>query len=372
VRVLVTADTLSGVWTYTQELVTGLVNRGVEVTLVSFGDIPLPEQTSWMENLQGLDYRPTAFRLDWMQEGEQDFIDSSRYLAALTKELKPDLLHLNQLCYGGLPVKTPRVVVAHGDLISWWKAVHGHEPKESRWLRWYRNVVTHGLSQASVVVAPSVWMLETIRACYTRAKRDAVIYNGRNPIFFNPYVSKNDSVLAVGRLLDAGKQVSLLTQHVHPLPVCIVNSDEPVAVPSLPISTDVKLQADEASVSVKGVQTETQLRMLYSRAAIYVATARYEPSGLSTLEAALSRCAIVANDIPSYREIWGDAAVYFHANDAKSLADVIRRLHERRDLCRGYAARAFQRARECFTAKRMIDEYVRLYQRTLGTEAAAA
>ena len=371
-RVLVTADTLSGVWTYTQELVTGLVNRGVEVTLVSFGDIPLPEQTSWMENLQGLDYRPTAFRLDWMQEGEQDFIDSSRYLAALTKELKPDLLHLNQLCYGGLPVKTPRVVVAHGDLISWWKAVHGHEPKESRWLRWYRNVVTHGLSQASVVVAPSVWMLETIRACYTRAKRDAVIYNGRNPIFFNPYVSKNDSVLAVGRLLDAGKQVSLLTQHVHPLPVCIVNSDEPVAVPSLPISTDVKLQADEASVSVKGVQTETQLRMLYSRAAIYVATARYEPSGLSTLEAALSRCAIVANDIPSYREIWGDAAVYFHANDAKSLADVIRRLHERRDLCRGYAARAFQRARECFTAKRMIDEYVRLYQRTLGTEAAAA
>jgi len=371
-HVLVTTDTLSGVWTYTQELVTGLMNRGVQVTLVSFGDIPLPAQTSWMENLEGLDYRPTAFRLDWMQDGEQDFIDSSRYLTSLTREIKPDLLHLNQLCYGSLPVRIPRIAVAHGDLISWWKAVHGHEPKETRWLRWYREVVARGLAQATAVVAPSVWMLDSIRTSYGTPQQDVVIYNGRNPIFFNPYVSKNDSVLAIGRMLDASKQVSLLTQHSHPLPVCIVNSDEPVGGVDPPICTDVKLQADQASLSLKGVQSEAQLRMLYSRAAIFVATARYEPSGLSTLEAALSRCAIVANDIPAFRELWGEAAIYFRANDAESLADVIRKLHERRDLCRGYAARAFQRARACFTAKRMIDEYLRLYQRTLGAEAVAA
>jgi len=371
VHVLVTADTLSGVWTYTQELVTGLVSRGVRVTLVSFGDVPLPPQTAWMEKLDGLEYRPTAFSLDWMQDGEQDFTDASAYLTALVKELKPDLLHLNQLCYGSLPVRTPRIVVAHGDLISWWKAVHGHEPKESRWLRWYRNVVTEGLARASVVVAPSVWMLDAIRGCYTRPGRDAVIYNGRNPIFFNPYVSKSDSVLAVGRLLDAGKQVSLLTQHMHPLPVCIVNSDEAVSA-ALPISADVKLAADETSVSLKGAQTEAQLRLLYSRASIFVATSRYEPFGLCAVEAALSRCAIVANDIPTFREMWGDAAIYFQANDAASLADVIRRLHQQRDLCRGYGARAYQRARECFTAKRMIDDYVKLYQRTLNAELAAA
>jgi len=37
----------------------------------------------------------------------------------------------------------------------------------------------------------------------------------------------------------------------------------------------------------------------------------YEPFGLAPLEAALSRCAIVANDIPSLREVWGSAAMYF-------------------------------------------------------------
>ena len=242
VHVLVTADTLSGTWTYTRELVSGLVSRGLRVTLVSFGEIPLPQQTLWMENLHGLEYRPTAFRLDWMEEGQQDLKDSSAYLTALVKELKPDVLHLNQLCYGDLPVPVPRVVVAHGDLITWWRAVHGREPKQDSWLQWYREVVTRGLAMASVAVAPSIWMRDTVRDCYTRSRHDTVIYNGRNPIFFNPYVGKDDSVLAVGRLLDAGKQVSLLTQHTHPLPVCIVGSDTPVHGPArIPIRADVKL-----------------------------------------------------------------------------------------------------------------------------------
>ena len=39
-HVLVTADTVGGVWTYTRELVTGLATRGIHVTLVSFGGIP--------------------------------------------------------------------------------------------------------------------------------------------------------------------------------------------------------------------------------------------------------------------------------------------------------------------------------------------
>ncbi|HMH07832.1 MAG TPA: glycosyltransferase family 4 protein [Terriglobales bacterium] len=373
VHVLVTSDTLSGTWTYTRELVAGLVSRGVRVTLVSFGEIPLPQQTLWMDNLQGLEYRPTAFRLDWMDEGQQDLRESSAYLTALVKELKPDLLHLNQLCYGSLPLAVPRVVVAHGDLITWWKAVHGREPKEDRWLRWYREVVTRGLAMASIVVAPSAWMRDTVRESYIRAGHDTVIYNGRNPIFFNPYVGKDDSVLAVGRLLDAGKQVSLLTQHSHPLPVCIVGSETPLHGPSrIPIRADVKLSVDEMNVALKGPQTEAQLRSLYSRASIYAATSRYEPFDMTAVEAAFSRCAIVANDIPAFREIWGDAVVYFQENDAASLASAIRRLSRERDLCRTFGNRAFQRARECFTSKRMINQYLELYRNLLGTNRAVA
>lgn len=371
-HVLVTADTLSGSWTYTRELVTGLVTRGVQVTLVSFGEIPLPEQTAWMDHLHGLEYRPTAFRLEWMQEAEEDLPESAAFLAGLVRELQPDVLHLNQFCYGDLPVDVPRVVMAQGDLMTWREAVHDRAAQPGDTMRWYHETVQRGIAAADAVVAPSSWMLDQIRVCYGRPRRGEVIYPGRNPIFFNPYVSKDDCVLTVGRLVDAGKQVTLLTQHLHPIPVCIVGAEQTVPMPRIPIRADVKVATEETSVAVRGPQTEAQLRALYSRASIYAATARYEPLGMPALEAAFSRCAIVANDIPSFREIWGDAALYFRTNDAASLAASIRRLNADRTMCRAYAELAYTRARERFTTKRMIDEFLRLYRSLVSDKAAAA
>jgi len=372
VHVLVTADSLGGSWTYARELVTGLVTRGVRVTLVSFGEIPLPDQTSWMDHLHGLDYHPTAFRLEWMQEAEEDLPESSEFLVSLVEELRPDVLHLNQFCYGNLPVDVPRVVMAHGDLITWTQAVHDTPPHPARPLHWYRRTVLNGLAGADAVIAPSEWMLNRISACYSKPRRGEVIYPGRNPIFFNPYVSKDDCVLAVGRLVDASKQVFLLTQQQHPLPVCIVGAEHTVAMPRVPIRADVKVATEETSVAIRGPQTDAQLRALYSRAAIYAATSRYEPLGMPALEAAFSRCAIVANDIPSYREIWGDAALYFRTNDAASLAENIRLLNQDRPMRRAFAELAYTRARERFTTKRMIDQCLELYRSLRSARVEAA
>jgi glycogen synthase len=372
VHVVVTTDTLSGVWTYTRELVTGLIGRGVRVTLVSFGEIPMPSQTTWMENLPELDYRPTAFRLDWMQYAEQDLRDSSAYLTDLVHELQPDLLHLNQMCYGNLPVRVPRIVVAHRDFLTWWRALHANEPEDREWLKWYRSVIRRGMAQASAVIAPTAWMRDAICECYTQPGYCKVIYPGRNPLLFNPYVSKEHSVLAVGRFADVGKQVSLLTQHSHRLPVCIVGTEAPARPFPVPIRADVKVATETLSVALKGPQTDSQMRTLYSRASLFAATSRYEPFGMAAVEAALSRCAIVANDIPSLREVWDDAAVYFRTNDAESLAEVLDRLSTHRDLCRGYANRAYQRARERFSAKRMLDEYTQLYGELVGAKMAVA
>ena len=366
-HVLITSDTLNGNWIYTRELVSGLISRGLRVTLVSFGEIPLPEQTGWMQSLDGLAYHPTAFRLDWMQEGQQDFYDASAYLCSLVKEMKPDVLHSKHLCYGALPLAIPRVVVAHGDLLTWWKAVHGREPKDSAWLRWYRQTIARGLSQASAVVAPSEWMLNTIRSCYSGCARETVIHHGRNPILFNPYVAKEDSVLAVGRLLDPAKQVNLLTQQAHPVPVCIVGDDASDPCLRAPLRADVKFSDGTAGISLKGPQSAAELRLLYGRAAMYAGTSRYDPSGMSVLEAALSRCALILNDIPSWREIWGPAAVYFRTNESASLAEAVRILSADLQLRRNFANRAFQRARECFNAHRMTDNYIQLY-RSVATQ----
>ena len=369
-HVLITSDTLNGNWTYTRELVSGLITRGFRVTLVSFGEIPLPEQTAWMDRLYGLTYHPTAFRLDWMEEGQHDFYDASAYLCSLVKDVKPDVFHSNHLGHGALPVTIPRIVVAHGDMVTWWKAVHGREPKDSAWLRWYRQTMAEGLTEASAVVAPSEWMLNSVRSHYSGSVREVVIHHGRNPIFFNPYVAKEDTVLAIGRLLDPAKQVNLLTQEMHPVPVCIVGED--CSETMAPVRADVSFKDGDIGVALKGAQTESQLRLLYSRASMYAGTARYEPSGMTILEAALSRCALILNDIPSLRELWGQAAVYFRTNDAGSLADAVRALSGDLELRRNFANRAFQRGRECYNAHRMTDNYIQLYRSVVARKASAA
>lgn len=371
-HVLITSDTLNGNWTYTRELVSGLITRGMRITLVSFGEIPLPEQTAWMERLHGLSYHPTAFRLDWMEDGRNDFEEASAYLSALLKDARADIFHSNHIGYGALRADAPRIVVAHGDLITWWKAVHGREPKDSEWLRWYRHTIAQGLAGASAVVAPSEWMLNSIRSAYSGGARELVIHHGRNPIFFNPYVAKEDGVLAIGRLLDPAKQVNLLTQQAHPVPVCIVGDDGAERASKIPLRADVRFRDGNAGVALRGLQSESQLRMLYSKAAIYAGTSRYEPGGMSVLEAALSRCTLVLNDIPPLRELWGNAAIYFKTNDASSLADAVRMVSEDGMLRRNFANRAFQRARECYNAHRMTDNYIQLYHSVLARKASAA
>jgi glycosyltransferase involved in cell wall biosynthesis len=329
--------------------------RGIRVTLVSFGRIPSSSQTSWLDKLPDLAYFPTAFRLEWMQDAAEDISDSTSYLENIIQECPPDLLHLNQYCYGALNVSLPKVVVAHSDVMSWSEVVRGSQPCD-HWARWYRAIVEQGLAGAKVVVAPSRWMQDRIESCYGPHASSRVIYNGRTPSLFNPFVSKQNYAASVGRLWDEGKQSRLLLElAVSPLPIRLAG-----AIESPEDNVNVR-SMNGPGIELKEQLSEGEIRELFSHAAIYIATSKYEPFGLAPLEAALSRCAILANDIPSLREVWGDAACYFRSNDAQSMGEALTLLSGDRQLRMTYANRAYQRACQRYTADHMVDEYVQLY-----------
>src|SRR6478735_3210664 len=367
-HILVTADTLGGVWTYTRELVTGLALGRDRVTLVSFGDIPTDAQTRWMHNLPNLDYRPTAFKLEWMLDSEADMAASSQYLEGVIAESKPDLLHFSQYYYGALDCDVPRVVVAHSDVVSWWMAVHRKSPPETAWLRWYRHVVARGLQAATTVVAPSRWMLDQVELLYGKPASSSVIHNGRTPTLFNPYISKQASFVTVGRLWDSGKNVSLLLRREMPGTVRIVGCDRH---PDLQNHSFVA-ETIRPNVSLDPQQDERQITQTLARAGIYAATSQYEPFGLAPVEAALSRCAIVASDIPSFRELWDGAAIFFRNNDEESLFAALERLQRDRGFRLNQGNIAFRHARQHFTADRMVAAYKDLYQSVAPTQALSA
>lgn len=367
-HVLMTADTVGGVWTYTRELVSGLVRRGHRLTLVSLGKLPSPAQIAWIGDLPNLDFRPTTYALEWMRDSAEDIAASRTYLEQLIDEVKPDLLHFNQYAYGAMNTSLPKVVIAHSDVLSWWAAVKGEQAPATQWLGWYREIVSRGLAGADIVISPSHWMLNQVRTHYLPPVQGEVIYNGRSPGRFDPNAEKHNQVVSIGRLWDTAKQMSLLTEHPPSAPVLIVGSEEhPDQQPS---ACDVA--AMPSGIRFSGPLSEQEIRTVLAQASMYAACSGYEPFGLAPVEAALSHCALIANDIPSFRELWGDSAVYFRTNDAESLAETIRHLADHGELCEQYAESAYRHALRNFEAEPMINAYERFYQALVVEEAAAA
>lgn len=369
-HILITADTVGGVWTYTSELVTGLVRRGVRVTLVSFGNLPSPGQTEWMERLDQKDrvrlaYFSTAFRLEWMQDSSADLEASAEFLSGIIRETEPDLLHFNQFYYGALDSDLPRLVVAHSDVMSWWWAVHGEEPPPSPWMSWYREAVTRGLGAATAVIAPSQWMLAQVVRLYGLPQRASVIYNGRSPGLFNPHMTKENTIVTAGRLWDAGKNVALLLREPMPAPISIAGAQRP------PETHGPRVSMGRSIDSIELEKNEEQIVQIFARAGIYAALSQYEPFGLAPVEAALSRCAIVASDIPTFRELWQDTAIFFRSNDSSDLRRNLEKLVNNPHLRSRYARLAYERALRHFNAIRMVDEYLELYRILAPVPAAA-
>jgi glycosyltransferase involved in cell wall biosynthesis len=115
-----------------------------------------------------------------------------------------------------------------------------------------------------------------------------------------------------------------------------------------------------------GILNEQALFAVFGSSSIYIAASRYEPFGLAPLEAALCGCAVVARDIPSLREVWGDAAAYF--SDADGLERLLGFLAEDPAALRQAQIAAMEHARR-YTAERMATEYVEIYSDLLSRPA---
>jgi glycosyltransferase involved in cell wall biosynthesis len=92
-----------------------------------------------------------------------------------------------------------------------------------------------------------------------------------------------------------------------------------------------------------------------------VAPARYEPFGLAALEAASRGCALVLGDIPSLREVWGEAALYVHPEEEAALATTLMRLIVDTNLRAEMANRALRRSR-AYGLDEQVARYLSLYR----------
>ena len=359
-RILMTADTVGGIWTYAIELCTGLTEAGVQVTLATMGAPLSAAQCADAANIRGLTIEESLFRLEWMDRAEDDVGQAGQWLITLEEKHRPDVIHLNGYAHGALPWRAPVLVVAHSCVHTWWQAVFGGSPPQL--FDAYTHGLRRGVAGASMLVAPSSAYLDTFVRLHGEGAEHRVITNGRDPARFKRGPKEN-YFLSVGRLWDAAKNARALTEVAGQLPW-------PVRVAGDATSPDGRTVPLE-NVEVLGRCSPEMIAELLARAAVYVLPARYEPFGLSVLEAALSGCALVLGDIATLREIWGDAAVYVDPGNAEALRDTLVRLADDPELRRELGTRAFERA-ATYSTDAMTRGYLEAYAHILATHPGPA
>lgn len=359
-----TADPLGGVWTYALELAGALAELDVQVTLATMGARPSPAQARAAAALPNLELAESTYALEWMPGPWRDVDAAGDWLGAIAERVRPDVVHVNGYAHAALPFRAPVVCVAHSCVVTWSRAVRGCEPGPE-WSE-YRRRARAGLAAARAVVGPTHAIVRDVLAAHGVAAKGRVIPNGVSaPRAGRRAAAKEGLVFSAGRLWDEAKGLSALAACASELPWPVVLAG-PAQVPG---GAGERFDAAPGCVRLLGELAPDDVAAWMARASIYALPARYEPFGLSALEAALAGCALVLGDLPSLREVWGPAARYVPPGDPGALGHAISTLI-RDPLLRGVLAASARARASRFTPARMARAYRELYDELCGAGAA--
>jgi glycosyltransferase involved in cell wall biosynthesis len=315
-------------------------------------------------SVTGLDLIETGMPLDWTAREPAEIEECAAVIRGLARRSRADLIHLNSPALAGsgghaLPV----VGVCHSCLATWWSEVKGGPMPED--FRWRTRSLWRGMLACDVLAAPSRAFAAAISAAY-ETPLPVVIHNGRDSAAI-PTKTPEAVAFTAGRLWDEGKNLAVLDAAAGLTKVPVY-----AAGPTIDPSTSQGIALEHARAL--GQLSADAVGDWLQRASIYVTSARYEPFGLSVLEAAQAGCALVLSDIPTLRELWDGAALFVEPDDAAGYAAAIRMLAEDEQRTRrlGDRARAHARrySRAAMTAG-ALDLY-RLVQARAGNARGAA
>jgi glycosyltransferase involved in cell wall biosynthesis len=357
-RLLMTTDTVGGVWTFSATLARALGAEGYHVLLVTIGPEPTPAQRAEISGYPGLSLIETDLQLEWQDPAGTDVSHARAVLGDIANHFSPGLVHVNGFREATFRWQAPTVVAAHSCVNSWATACGETDCFAGQEWTVYTNAVRAGIAAADAWVAPTAAFRNQLAQQYDLTAKGHVIWNGVDGIG-TPSEPKLPIVLAAGRVWDKAKNLSTIASLAP-------KSDWPIRVagPS-GIGTGSAVIAS-TSCEFLGEISHDALVLQMKAASIFVSPARYEPFGLSVLEAASAGCALLLSDIPTFRELWDGAAMFFDPHDTRALAERLRSLCND-DVQRARLQRAAIEQAKRYPLRNTVGAYRSLYDSLLAT-----
>ncbi|MDT0643918.1 glycosyltransferase family 4 protein [Zunongwangia sp. F363] len=353
-KVLMTTDTVGGVWTYSVELCRALIEHGVEVHLAAMGAWPSKAQQEEASRLPNVILYKSDYKLEWMQDPWEDVEKAHKWITSIYQTIHPDLVHFNNYAHIENFWSCPVVTVFHSCVQTWWQAVKGTEAPAS-WSR-YTGIVKDSLNASDVVVSPTESLLKNAIRIHDISSHTEVIHNGRD-INFSEDREKENIILCMGRIWDEAKNLKALSGIAKNLPW-------PVYIAGSNVNPGTGEKVEIENVHFLGELSSEEAKNLMERAAIFASPTKYEPFGLAILEAAKAGCALALSNIDTLIELWGTTAAFFNPENPEETEKKILELIEDEE----HRNRMVQKSREKskdYNLEKMGAEYASLYKRLI-------
>ena len=370
-KVLIETDAVGGVWTFSLDLARGLLAAGHEAELAVVGrTFPDSRRTSVPPEV--VVHRCDA-PLEWepggtLAEGEAD--PCAAWLAGVAVTWDVDVVQTcsyRHAAAGRLrDTGVSTVLTAHSDVVTWWHAVLGIDPPTE--FNAYRRNVAAALAAADHLVTPTAAYAAQLADAFPTLRRrphpPQVIHNGITDLTVNIRDAtrrvdsdheKRAGIVTLGRLHDPGKNIGVLRTAAAELGSCL----------SLIGPANDADRAVMPAARWTGELAPADVQRELANALIYAGPSRYEPFGLAPLEAAAQGCALLLADLPTFREVWADAAIYLDPLDPDAWAHRLQTMLDDPDATR----RAGHLVRQCarrYTADAMVRRYLTLYAAALA------
>ena len=353
-KILMTTDAVGGVWTYGVDLAEGLMDRGIEVTLAVVG----PPATAEQRGRTRARVIDTGLTLEWMAASPAEILASARQLATLGRRLRPSLVHLNgpAMAIGG-DFGAPVVGACHSCLTTWWSAVKAPEAMP-RHLVWRGELQANGMRSCDALIAPSAAFAAATAEAH--GPRPLVVRNGRRAAAA-ALAEPSGAIFTAGRLWDEGKNLTVLDRAAQAAGLEIEAAG--------PLEGPGGERARLDHLRTLGCLSSEQVRARLAKRPIFVSTALYEPFGLSVLEAAQAGCPLVLADIPTFRELWADAAVFCDPRDPFDVAAKLQALKTNLDGMARLGSAAKARA-GAYTLDAMVEGTLSAYRHATSATRA--
>jgi glycosyltransferase involved in cell wall biosynthesis len=183
------------------------------------------------------------------------------------------------------------------------------------------------------------------------------------------YSLKNEFLLYVSALDHPRKNHLTLIQAYHYLQQTMAFPFDLVFVgeefwESQNIYTEIETNGLKNHIKILGYVPDDDLVMLYNMAKIFVHPSNHEGFGLPILEAMGCGLPVACSDIPIFREVARDAALFFNQYDPKDIAEKIRLLWKNKSLYDECRLKGLKRAKQ-FSWQNTAEKVIELYKKIL-------